>query len=783
VKNHDYTKNDIKEMLEILQRNESVDVALVEVLEVLRFRISRSALRHALQRRKLGNPSEYLIGGKRNRLKDKKAAVTRPSPYKNVNVDKGEEAPEHRALLSLTAEQNEKVLQLVKLTKKSPMVFEDMLNSLDISPARGKQVIEDAKNAGIELNVAHGHITLDSPEPEDTTLDVGIPPVVGEPQRVAVISDTHFGSKYCLRKQLREFIRYVYSQGVTEILHVGDFLDGIYKHGLNELSHYGLDDQCNDAYRTLPELPGLKYYAIAGNHDATYWDRTGQNPGYAIESWFRHPPREYEMKGRNDVSFIGHRGRFMTIRGVRVHLWHPKSGKAYAKCYDEDTDILTENGWKPFRDLLPGEKVATLTEDHRVEYHVPDAYQTYDFSGDLYQLNGRHVDLAVTPGHDLYVSPAQGSRRWQRKNIEECAQDWGDSANGKWRALKNALPRKGDAPTTFSVPMVDSTHSEPVEHLGEVPIVPFLRLLGYYVSEGCVSRRKSAKGAPWSMIDFSRYQGVNPDVYEDIYSCVKAVGLSAYRGKYGLRVNSRELAEYLVASCGVGSSNKRIPRWVLELDHSMQAEFFDAYAAGDGSWPHGAAVSAQTKSRGLADDLQEMALHLGMSASVCFMRDRSMWGVSFNRYKNEPCMDLDLERVPYDGKVYDVTVKNHVLYVRRNGKACWSGNSYHLQKLVHLYASGEKPNISLAGHWHMFNYCVERGVHLLACPTFQGGGSAYGKSLGGAPEIGGLILEWAVTEHGTIRSFKVERRSYFESEKHFRTEVNHGDVVYEGFPD
>jgi len=31
--------------------------------------------------------------------------------------------------------------------------------------------------------------------------------------------------------------------------------------------------------------------------------------------------------------------------------------------------------------------------------------------------------------------------------------------------------------------------------------------------------------------------------------------------------------------------------------------------------------------------------------------------------------------IPYRGKVYCVSVPNHIIYVRRNGKAVWSGNS------------------------------------------------------------------------------------------------------------
>lgn len=51
-----------------------------------------------------------------------------------------------------------------------------------------------------------------------------------------------------------------------------------------------------------------------------------------------------------------------------------------------------------------------------------------------------------------------------------------------------------------------------------------------------------------------------------------------------------------------------------------------------------------------------------------------------------------------------------------------------------------------------------------ADPTFQGGGSAFSKSLGGAPAIGGLILTWQMTKAGTMRGFGIEMHAYPEKE-------------------
>lgn len=91
--------------------------------------------------------------------------------------------------------------------------------------------------------------------------------------------------------------------------------------------------------------------------------------------------------------------------------------------------------------------------------------------------------------------------------------------------------------------------------------------------------------------------------------------------------------------------------------------------------------------------------------------------------------------------------------------------SYKLQKYVEGLPSGRKCDAVFAGHWHQSVYFNTRGVHAFSSGTFQGGGGPYGKALGGAPSIGGWIVEYAQTSDGTVRKLAPEWISYFESER------------------
>ena len=215
---------------------------------------------------------------------------------------------------------------LYQAIKGSPVSLVDLCNKLDLSPAKATSLIEEATAKGIDVHLENDHVGFRSKTPGDRVHDTEIPPVVGSRQLVGVISDTHLGSKWCLRSRLIDFVQHAYSRGVREILHPGDMLDGQYHHSTFEVSHVGLDAQIEDLFETLPQLPGLTYHAIAGNHDHTFTAKSGVNVGRAIVAAFRD-------KGRDDFRYYGERSAYLRVRGALVHLWHPGGGGSYARSY------------------------------------------------------------------------------------------------------------------------------------------------------------------------------------------------------------------------------------------------------------------------------------------------------------------------------------------------------------------------------------------------------------------------------------------------------------------
>lgn len=235
---------------------------------------------------------------------------------------------------------SEEVAAMRKAVKRGPLEFEALCDVLGLSPSKTREVMAAADEMHVAFQVDGDRVGLGMPSSADTIEHVEVLPTTGPERVVGVISDLHLGSRYCMRNQLQEFIHHAYEAGARVILCPGDWLDGNYKHGQFELTHVSIDDQCEDANETLPQLPGLLYVGITGNHDETFWRDTGLNVGRYIEHYFKD-------RGRDDLRMIGDRQRFLTLHGVLFELWHPRSGRAYAKSYGIQKRIETYTTVKP----------------------------------------------------------------------------------------------------------------------------------------------------------------------------------------------------------------------------------------------------------------------------------------------------------------------------------------------------------------------------------------------------------------------------------------------------
>ena len=97
-------------------------------------------------------------------------------------------------------------------------------------------------------------------------------------------------------------------------------------------------------------------------------------------------------------------------------------------------------------------------------------------------------------------------------------------------------------------------------------------------------------------------------------------------------------------------------------------------------------------------------------------------------------------------------------------KGAGYARTYGMQNYIRDLQPGHKPDILAVGHWHTQAYFEMRGIHALAAGCWQGGGSSFSKSLGGAQSIGSWIVEYAMTSGGTVRDITPTWVGYYEGE-------------------
>lgn len=350
-------------------------------------------------------------------------------------------------------------------------------------------------------------------------------------------------------------------------------------------------------------------------------------------------------------------------------------------CHDDQTDVLTDQGWKRFADLNGSELFLTMHPDGGPAKYAPaTAIHRHRFKGDLVSVSRRGVDFAVTPKHRLRQHTRQGKAMnpWRWKTAEEasalhvCAYM---SCTASWR-----VP---DMPMVVVPQFKTARKTWPKRKLtGDDAAV----LLGAFCSEGHVN---FARGVPAGIGLTSR----DASTRQRWIALLKRCG---YRPREYLctttpqvQVHDRALGEWLL-QLGKGCLVKRVPRWIGNMSCRQIRLFLQEYKAGDGYDKQNQQV-IYTSSPKMADDLQELGIKAGYRVAL---RKRKLTGntTQFATHKATSSCDgyvitlskatmattkhRDFKRVPYDGWVYCVTVPPHgMILTRRNGKCLWNGNS------------------------------------------------------------------------------------------------------------
>jgi len=358
-----------------------------------------------------------------------------------------------------------------------------------------------------------------------------------------------------------------------------------------------------------------------------------------------------------------------------------RPGTLVQNCFSEDTEVLTENGWYLFSELPKNIKVATINPDSgELEYQYPSEYQDYEYNGEMIHFHGRVIDCLVTPNHNmLYIS----------KYFRE-------TKNTKWR-FKEAKEVKIDDNFRKDIDKWNGTEQSTINILNyNIDMDIWLEFLGYFLSEGWANtriRERKRNGSEIIRLEKDGYVGIAQNegrvlermkfVTDNLPWNFKLQKLHGNNSGYQIISYNYEFANYMKQ---FGKAHQKfIPEYVFMLSSRQLKIIFNSLMDGDGCW---STMRYTTNSIQLKDGFQRLCLHLGYSTdynvymkkgmissnNVLANHDIFSIGIKNSSY-SKPCIK-NIDKINYNGRVYCVTVPNHTVFIRRNGKTLFTGQSW-----------------------------------------------------------------------------------------------------------
>lgn len=418
------------------------------------------------------------------------------------------------------------------------------------------------------------------------------------------------------------------------------------------------------------------------------------------------------------------------VRGTGLIVSCFKNLMLYDKlreCHDEETEVLTKDGFKKISELLEGSNnldinpnyiVGTSFDDNlnivklkegveiacfnsetgELEYHKPNEVHISNYEGEMLAFKGKHIDICVTPNHKMWVNKKRGNQYTEYKKVKACEIE--PNSIYKLKAWTNWSGKN-----IKSINVLDFN----------IPAELYLKFLGHVISEGCIDKSLNKKTGQFrNRVCISQLTKSND--YKEIRStiecfadkinkrvsstvAVRGGGFSKHSKKelWAGTITSKKLIDHLISELSVNgkwdSKNKRMPRWVLNLNKKSLLTILNALVAGDGTVTgisSGDSYRYSTASKNLADDVQEAAFKCGYSAFISVSKREtcteytvrwsdSMKGSEPIIYNNENQKCGLVKSKQYKGVVWCFDVPTGLFVTRRNNRIAIQGNSKFAQ--------------------------------------------------------------------------------------------------------
>jgi hypothetical protein len=362
-------------------------------------------------------------------------------------------------------------------------------------------------------------------------------------------------------------------------------------------------------------------------------------------------------------------------------LDHPDS------CFPAQYQALTrDRGWQYIGELQVNEFVATLNPvSKEIEYQPVKHKIAARYKGDLLRLRGRSFFAECTPNHRWLVNDRNHKSKFVvAEDLKNYMSHFYVPKSGTWNG--------GQEPEFFVLSGVGDSPDVKVD------IEDWCAFFGLYLAEGHVAGSKGGSDKSHSV---GISQVYNQEKVEELLLKLPFVFRKNNTGRQWICTDKR-LHGYLTQ---FGNSfEKFIPNEIKQYSSRLLSIMFDWMMFGDGTRVESfhlidnkrkgyIAERYASVSKKLADDVQDILLKIGKSGNIHeeIRPDREIEGRTILS-ENSKVMNivhvsqtngtylgngLKIDKVPFDGMVYCVSVPNEIFYVRHDVEKypTWTGNS------------------------------------------------------------------------------------------------------------
>lgn len=350
-------------------------------------------------------------------------------------------------------------------------------------------------------------------------------------------------------------------------------------------------------------------------------------------------------------------------------------------CYDDQTEILTKEGWKFFKDLTDTDEVLAVNIDNFfANFEKPKQIFSDFYSEPMYYVETNKVSLAVTKGHRLVVSQKR------RADGSDYGQTWEfqtpDQVQGQNRKYESSC---------F------------ISNFEDVYSQNKAKLIGFFIGDGSIE--------PSGRIIFHLK-------LDRKIQYLKSLGYTVVEKKNNkFIIDDKELGNWLKSNCYDTNNNKKLPDNYFSYSKYDAHFIFDGLRNSDGTEKRNTWVYS-TCSPLLKDQLKTLAsLHGGCFTESVTKPRSSKWNVLYRlNYAESSLSEVTNQKsrkgkdfegwVPYSGTVYCVTVSTGAVLVRRNGKICVSGNTPFEKSTLHFLVVCDT-----ASHIHLIKHRIGVSVN------------------------------------------------------------------------